>query len=135
MLVLIIPIILGTAASQTLTPRQTNDEKPPRGTFNLESLTYSGSGCPSGTVHPITTASEDIVTMGLDAFWAQIGPNAPASDAAKSCQVNINVNFPAGWQMTVVDSTWHGFIQMDEAVTADFYSEYFFSNDAAKRVS
>lgn len=38
--------------------------------------------------------------------------------------------YPGGFQFSVLDSTFHGYAQLDPGVTGTFYSTYYFSQDA-----
>jgi hypothetical protein len=43
----------------------------------------------------------------------------------------LNLKYPGGFQFAVVDSTYHGYAQLDSGVTGTFYSTYYFSQDAS----
>jgi len=41
------------------------------------------------------------------------------------------LQYPGGFQFSVVDSTYHGYAQLEQGVTGTFYSTYYFSQDAS----
>lgn len=63
------------------------------------------------------------------------GPGTTPSDKSKNCQLHLNLKYPGGFQFAVVESTYHGYAQLEEGVTGTFYSTYYFSQDAAATVS
>ncbi|KAH3906304.1 hypothetical protein HBH56_206490 [Parastagonospora nodorum] len=126
--------------------------------ITIRDTTYSGSGCPQGSVSTSTsddkTVSQTIhftllfimVSMhenelrdhltrrsyGFDQFQTYIGPGSKASDKSKNCQLHLNLAYPGGFQYAVVDATYHGWARLDEGVTGSFITTYYFSQDAGK---
>ena len=49
----------------------------------------------------------------------------------KNCQLHLNLRYPGGYQFAVVESTYHGYAQLEAGVTGTFYSTYYFSQDAS----
>ena len=39
--------------------------------------------------------------------------------------------YPGGFQFSVLESTYHGYAQLEKGVTGNFYSTYYFSQDAS----
>jgi hypothetical protein len=103
--------------------------------ITIRDTTYSGSGCPQGSVS--TSASDDktVVTWGFDSFQTYIGPGTVAADKSKNCQLHLNLAYPGGFQYAVVDATYHGWARLDTGVTGSFITTYYFSQDAGKTVS
>ncbi|KAK2748052.1 hypothetical protein FQN55_004601 [Onygenales sp. PD_40] len=91
----------------------------------------SGNGCPQGTVSTIISEDRTVVTFGFDAFQTYIGPGTAMSDHSKNCQLHFRLQYPGGFQYSVLDATYHGYARLDEGVTGNFYSAYFFSESAA----
>ena len=71
------------------------------------------------------------MTFGFDAFQTYIGPGTSVTDHTKNCQLHLNLKYPGGFSFAVIDSTYHGFAQLDPGVTGTFFSSYYFSQDAA----
>ncbi|KAJ8129142.1 hypothetical protein O1611_g4489 [Lasiodiplodia mahajangana] len=49
----------------------------------------------------------------------------------KNCQLHLNLKYPGGFQFAVVESTYHGYAQLEKGVTGTFYSTYYFSQSPA----
>ncbi|QRC94698.1 hypothetical protein JI435_148570 [Parastagonospora nodorum SN15] len=100
--------------------------------ITIRDTTYSGSGCPQGSVSTSTSDDKTVITYGFDQFQTYIGPGSKASDKSKNCQLHLNLAYPGGFQYAVVDATYHGWARLDEGVTGSFITTYYFSQDAGK---
>ncbi|KAH8772871.1 secreted protein [Diaporthe sp. PMI_573] len=94
----------------------------------ISSVTYSGKGCPSGSVSTSLSADKTIVTLGFDKFQAYIGPGTSAADCSKSCNLTLTFKYPPAYSFAVVSSTYHGYAQLDSGVAGKFSSAYFFTS-------
>lgn len=120
-----VAVLIGSAlAAPELVARQ----KP--GDVTIQSSRYSGNGCPQGSVSSIISPDRTVITFGFDSFQAYIGPNANQGDKQKNCQLHLDLRYPGGYQMSVMQATYHGYVRLDAGVTASFYSTYFFSQAA-----
>jgi hypothetical protein len=99
--------------------------------IQIQSATFSGNGCPQGTVSTSISPDKTVVTFGFDGFQTYIGPSVPANQKTKNCQLHLSLKYPGGFQFSVVESTYHGYAQLDPGVTGTFYSTYYFSQDAS----
>jgi hypothetical protein len=90
----------------------------------------SGNGCRQGTVTHNLSPDNTVLTLGFDEFQTYIGPGTKPGDHTKNCQIHVNLKYPQGFTFSVLHSTYHGFAQLDSGVTGDFFSTYFFSQDA-----
>ncbi|KIH93793.1 hypothetical protein SPBR_04430 [Sporothrix brasiliensis 5110] len=99
--------------------------------IQVQSVSFSGSGCPQGSVSTSISTDRTVVTFGFDKFQTFIGPGYDLGDKTKNCQLHLNLKYPGGFQFAVLDSTYHGFAQLDSGVTGSFYSTYYFSQDAS----
>ncbi|KAK3367344.1 hypothetical protein B0T24DRAFT_682478 [Lasiosphaeria ovina] len=95
------------------------------------SATFSGNGCPQGTVSTSISPDKTVITFGFDKFQTYIGPGFNPTEKTKNCQLHLNLKYPGGFQFSVVESTYHGYAQLDKGVTGTFYSTYYFSQDAS----
>lgn len=102
------------------------------GQVTIEKTGYSGNGCPQGTVSTLLSPDKSVVTFGFDSFQATIGPDAPAADKQKNCQLHLGLRYPQGFQVSVMTATYHGYVRLDPGVTANFISSYYFSQDAGR---
>ncbi|KAH8908257.1 hypothetical protein BR93DRAFT_609041 [Coniochaeta sp. PMI_546] len=98
--------------------------------IQITSATFSGNGCPQGTVSTSISPDKTVITFGFDGFQTYIGPGYNPTEKTKNCQLHLNLKYPGGFQFSVVDSTYHGYAQLDPGVTGTFYSTYYFSQSA-----
>ncbi|KAG4219235.1 hypothetical protein PC116_g32285, partial [Phytophthora cactorum] len=89
--------------------------------ISIVSASASGNGCPQGTVTSDLSPDRKVYT----------GPGTKQSDKSKNCQLHLNLKYPGGFQFAIVESTYHGYAQLEAGVTGTFYSTYYFSQDAA----
>ncbi|CZS88628.1 uncharacterized protein RAG0_00574 [Rhynchosporium agropyri] len=108
---------------------------PPADEIKIVSAQTSGNGCPQGTVTSTIDPGRTLVTFGFDAFQTYIGPNAKQADKTKQCQIHLSLQYPGGFQYSVVDATYHGWARLDAGVTGTFVSSYFFSQAASQTCS
>lgn len=100
--------------------------------ITITSTTYSGNGCPQGSVSTSSSDDKTVITYGFDQFQTYIGPGVASSEKSKNCQLHLNLKYPGGFQYAVVDATYHGWARLDDGVTGSFITTYYFSQDAGK---
>ncbi|KAJ4403857.1 hypothetical protein N0V82_010591 [Gnomoniopsis sp. IMI 355080] len=122
-------LLLPLAVSAT--PLTTSSTGPDPSQITIAQTSFSGNGCPQGTVSTSYSTDKTLVTFGFDSFQTYIGPGTTVADHSKNCQLHLTLNYPGGFQYSLVDSTYHGYAQMDTGVTGTFYSTYYFSQDAS----
>lgn len=61
-----------------------------------------------------------------------MGPSAAPGDKQKNCQLHLGLRYPGGYQMSIMQATYHGYVRLDPGVTANFISSYYFSQAAEK---
>ncbi|PGH27296.1 hypothetical protein AJ80_01006 [Polytolypa hystricis UAMH7299] len=110
-------------------------EPPNPSEISIIDTAHSGNGCPQGTVSTLISDDRTIVTFGFDAFQVYTGPNTVPSDRSKNCQIHLKLNYPGGFQYSVVQATYHGYARLDPEVTGTFFSSYFFSTDPTQTAS
>ncbi|KAK4224355.1 hypothetical protein QBC38DRAFT_18289 [Podospora fimiseda] len=98
--------------------------------IQIVSASFSGNGCPQGSVSTTISPDKTVVTFGFDRFQTYIGPGFNPTEKTKNCQLHLNLKYPTGFQFAVVESTYHGYAQLDKGITGTFYSTYYFSQDA-----
>lgn len=101
---------------------------PPAASVEITSINTTGTGCPSNEVSISLSTDLTTVTLGFDEFDAYIGPGVNASLHTLWCLVRLAVRYPSGYTFSVLDSTYHGFAQLDAGVTGSFASVYAFLN-------
>ncbi|KAK0725965.1 hypothetical protein B0H67DRAFT_481092 [Lasiosphaeris hirsuta] len=106
-------------------------DQPDPSQIQIQSSSFSGNGCPQGTVSTSISPDKTVITFGFDKFQTYIGPGVSPTEKSKNCQLHLSLKYPGGFQFSVVDSTYHGYAQLDKGVTGTFYSTYYFSQDAS----
>ncbi|KAL0943195.1 uncharacterized protein CTRU02_201081 [Colletotrichum truncatum] len=126
--VAIVPFVLGLAAA---IPTGNDDkDRPPADQVKIVDVNYGGSGCPKGSVTDILSKERDVVTLLFDKYVAQSGPGIEASKNRAACQLNIKIDLPQGYQVSVVQSDYRGSISLPEKVEASLKTTYYQSGDA-----
>jgi hypothetical protein len=92
----------------------------------VQSLSFSGTGCPAGTLSSTFSGDRSLLTFGLDALRAETGPAVPP--VKTNCQIHLQIQKPTGWRYGVAGTLWHGWAQLDQNVTAAITSTYVFSS-------
>lgn len=118
------------AAGPVLNPDLDSDVPNPL-EIQISGATWSGNGCPQGTVSTSISPDRTVLTFGFDAFQTYIGPGVSVMERNKNCALHLNLKYPGGFQFAVVDTTYHGYAILEKGVTGQFFSTYFFSQDAA----
>ncbi|KAI3330602.1 hypothetical protein F4824DRAFT_515467 [Ustulina deusta] len=119
------------AANPLVLPGTGSGTVPDPVTIQISSVSASGNGCPQGSVTTSLSPDRQVVTFGFDSFQTYIGPGTSVADRTKNCQLHLNLVYPGGFQFAVVESTYHGYAQLEKGVTGTFYSTYYFSQSPA----
>jgi len=95
----------------------------------IQQSSYSGNGCPQGSVSTNISPDRSTITFGFDSFQAFIGPGQQ-SNKQKNCQLHLGLRYPSGFQFSLVYATFHGYVRLDPGVKASLISSYYFSQNA-----
>ena len=93
-------------------------------------IVYNGSGCPLGTVAENISEDKDAFTLTFSDYIAESGPDARVSEGRKNCQLTVSLKVPSGWQYSVGDFDYRGFIYLDRGIRAQHTTNYYFQGDA-----
>jgi len=126
----ILSLFAATALAAPGNQRRNANDPPQQVT--IEKTGYSGNGCPQGTVSTLLSDDHTVVTFGFDSFQAAIGPSVSAANKQKNCQIHLGLRYPSGYQLSVLQATYHGYVRLDAGVNANFISSYYFSQDASR---
>ncbi|KAF2456459.1 hypothetical protein BDY21DRAFT_273949, partial [Lineolata rhizophorae] len=93
----------------------------------IQAISYGGTGCPDNSVQGII--SDDLTTMTLtfDAYTVQSGPDIPATERRKFCQLQMKLKYPSGFQYSIFSADYRGYASLSEGVTGTCTSTYYFS--------
>ena len=123
-------LLPAVVAASPLVTQITADQPDPK-QIQIVAASASGNGCPQNSYTYSISPDRTVVTLGFDKFQTYIGPNERAADRTKNCQIHLTLKYPTGFQFSTVESTYHGYAQLDKGVTGTFFSTYFFSQDAS----
>jgi len=73
-----------------------------------------------------------IVTLIFDAYIASIGPGISVTEQRKNCQLNVALDYPGGFQYSVMSADYRGFSAIDKGITGTLKSTYYFSGQTAQ---
>lgn len=66
-------------------------------------------------------------TLIFDQFVASIGPGVAVTENRKNCQLNVDLQYPGGFQYSILSTTYRGYVDVDKGVTARQQATYYFS--------
>jgi hypothetical protein len=94
--------------------------------ITIERIQYNGTGCPLGTVAQNVSDDKQAFTLTFSEFIAESGPGISLAQGRKNCIATVTLNIPAGWQYSVANFYYRGFMQLDEGVKAEHSVDYSF---------
>jgi hypothetical protein len=128
----VLSLLAATAIAAPSNQRRGVNDSPAPNQVTIEKTGYSGNGCPQGTVSTLISDDHTVVTFGFDSFQAAIGPSVNPNNKQKNCQIHLGLRYPSGYQLNVLQATYHGYVRLDPGVNANFISSYYFSQDASR---
>jgi Domain of unknown function (DUF4360) len=63
----------------------------------------------------------------FDSFVAQIGPNINPAEWRKNCQLSLLLHYPQGFQYSILQTEYRGYVSIDSGITAKQEALYYFS--------
>lgn len=117
-------VILGMASAAHAQIRDQNPQDPRGGvpaihpdSLRVRNIQHAGTGCPAGSVAENVSPDRQAFTLLFDSFVAQTGLGAKPADARKNCALVVDLDYPAGWQFSVVAVDVRGYAALDPGVT------------------
>jgi hypothetical protein len=104
-------------AAPSIFPRQSTP-------IQIASVTYSGTGCPAGSVSTETSPDGTVITLGFSSYQTLIGPGSLSEDREKHCELFFVLRYPIGCTSAVIAATYHGFAELESGVSGTFISTY-----------
>lgn len=106
--------------------------------LKIKRITYAGRGCRGPTSTDIISLDRKAFTVIFSDFLAEVGPGANGGRKKIKCKVTIDLQVPNGWSYHIFNSTYRGYLFLEEDVTAYFTSSYNFqgmgnANEPSKR--
>jgi hypothetical protein len=105
---------------------------PPANQVTIDSVDYSGDGCPAGTAVASISPDAEAFTVGFSQFQAAIGPGT-SGPSKPQCHLHIKLNTPAGWSYALAIVDYLGFAALDASVTASRQATYHISGEAPEQ--
>jgi len=118
-------------AAPAITERDTPDG-PSGHEVEIRGFTYGGNGCPGGSVGSMLSTDLTTLTLIYDAFIAESGPGIKAKEYRKTCQANIKLHYPQGWQFSVFKADYRGHATLPSGVTGSCKATYYFSGSSSQ---
>lgn len=118
----IVGLMSAAAAAAMIFGAQVGYSQESPGSVPFGEPTYSGSGCPDGSIAFAPT--ETAFTMLFDSYSASAGTGATWRDTFKTCTIDIPVEVPAGWQIAIDSVDYRGYASVTEKATASLKSWY-----------
>jgi len=98
----------------------------------INSITYGGTGCPQGTVGTFISADRSTFTLIFDSYVASIGPGISVTAGRLNCQLNVDLQYPSGFQYSVLGTTFRGYAGLDKGVSGVQQATYYFSGSSTQ---
>ena len=86
---------------------------------SVKSVSYSGTGCPTGSVGFSFSADRTSLTLIFDSLVATTGPGVAAAEKSKACKLALNVVYPGAFKYAVSSIDYNGFVQAPSGSTAE----------------
>ena len=119
-------VVLGLTFSLPPAFAQPPAEAPdPNELYFRDEITYGGTGCPQGSLSTAISPDGLAVTLTFDSYFAEVSSETPAV-VRQFCNVNLPLNIPSGWQYSLVELDYRGYLALDPRVEARQTSEYYF---------
>jgi hypothetical protein len=105
----------------------TPQDKPSGHEVEISAVTYGGTGCPDKTVQGLLSDDKTTITLSFDAYTVQSGPNIPATERRKFCQLQMKLKYPPGFQYSIFGADYRGYASLEKGVQGVCQSTYYFS--------
>lgn len=107
-----------------------NAQAPEPGAVTIANMQYQGSACPEGS----TVANISPDNTALTIFFSEYNVTVDSTStprASKSCQLQFNLDVPAGWRYSIFAIDYRGYANLDAGVTSEQKTSYSFSGTGA----
>jgi hypothetical protein len=124
---------VGLAAVMLAGPAQadTAAAEAPGGRITIDVATVNGSGCPKGSADVAVNGDNTAFTVTYSRFLAEAGGGTDIVDSRKNCQLNLEVNVPAGFTYAIARADYRGFGHLQRGADGMQQASYYFSGDSA----
>jgi hypothetical protein len=100
---------------------------PPEGSVSIEAVNAGGSGCPAGTVRATISNDRTQAELFFDKFVTQLSPAGvtPLYPSTTDCTVSYNINYPAGWSVSLEKIQMRGSVNTNYGATGTLSSDFY----------
>ncbi|CZS93212.1 uncharacterized protein RAG0_03596 [Rhynchosporium agropyri] len=102
----------------------------PPTSVTIKNIVYGGTGCPQGTVGSFISPDRTTFTLIFDRFVASLGPGVPVTENRKNCQLNLELQYPGGFQYSISSTMYRGYVDVEKGVTGRQQATYYFSGQS-----
>ncbi|KAG7288391.1 hypothetical protein NEMBOFW57_007923 [Staphylotrichum longicolle] len=102
--------------------------------IKIVNVTAIGSGCPVGHAYVNVDATGTIFDVAFDEYIVTAGPGSSPSNSRKNCRISINLQFPAGYQFSVIETRFTGYASLSQGQTGTCRAGYTFAGDSSQEV-
>jgi hypothetical protein len=78
------------------------------------------------------SGDRSVVTLIFDSYIASIGPGIAVTEQRKNCQLNVDLEYPGGFQYSILSADYRGYSAIQKGVTGTLKSTYYFSGQTAQ---
>jgi len=123
---------LGVTVTSSAPAASSSSALPDPSEVTINSIAYGGTGCPQGSVGSFISTDRTTFTIIFDSFVASIGPGVTITNNRANCQLNIDLEYPSGFQYSILSTEFRGYAQLDSGVTGTQSATYYFSGSSAQ---
>lgn len=127
----ILAFVPAIIASASAAPTQ-RDNGPNPNQVSFKDMSYAGSGCSAGSVANITNDNHTLLTLEFAEFIAAMGPGVPVTQNRRNCQITLDIHYPGGFQFSIFEADYRGYVQLDAGITGLQKSTYYFSGSTSQ---
>ncbi|TVY78198.1 putative secreted protein [Lachnellula suecica] len=124
--------LAATVFAYAMPAAQTSPVTPNPSQVSIAGIAYGGTGCPQGSIGSFISADRQTFTLIFDQFVASIGPGVGVAETRKNCQINLNMQYPSGFQYSIFSTQYRGYVELDSGVNALQSSTFYFSGETGQ---
>lgn len=118
----LIHFVLGTVVLGLSAPA----DRPKPGEVIVNQITYTGTGCPLGSVADSLSEDDEVFTLLFDQFTVETGPTIDAKREKKNCRIVVDMRVPPGWTYTVARADFRGYANVEKGAVGEQRSNLYF---------
>lgn len=97
-----------------------------RDRIGMGGLNYGGTGCPQGSVAMAQSADGLALTLLFSGFVLEVGGATQKINENKSCTVNVAVDIPQGFKVSIAQFDYRGFHNLPQNARSELVVHYGF---------